>query len=167
MSKIVYIDMDGVLVNLQAEIEFANKIGEKVVQHQARKYGSTKFGVDKHLDSKWPWDIFKNPDPIDGAVEAFNYLCNSSKYDVYILSTAPWNMPASWSHKRRWVSKYLGENAYKRLILSNHKNLCHGDYLIDDRTANGADKFNGELIQFGTDKHPDWESVLKYLKENE
>ena len=145
MSKIVYIDMDGVLVNLEAEIELVFK---------------------KQL-SQWPWDMFKNPDPIDGAVEAFNYLCNSSKYDVYILSTAPWNMPASWSHKRQWVSKHLGKNAYKRLILSNHKNLCHGDYLIDDRTANGADKFNGELIQFGTDNHPDWESVLKYLKENE
>ena len=96
MSKIVYIDMDGVLVNLQAEID------------QAEFYGIN-----------WPWDIFKNLNPIDGAVEAFNYLCNSSKYDVYILSTAPWNMPASWSHKRQWVSKHLGKNAYKRLILSH------------------------------------------------
>lgn len=139
MSKIVYIDMDGVLVNLQAKLE--------------------KNG--------WYQDIFKDLSPMEGAVESFNYLCNYTKYDVYILSTAPWNMPASWSHKRQWVSKHLGKNAYKRLILSNHKNLCHGDYLIDDRTANGADKFNGELIQFGTEKHPDWESVLKYLKENE
>jgi 5'(3')-deoxyribonucleotidase len=139
MSKIVYIDMDGVLVDLQSKLD----------------------------SSGWFKGIFKHLEPIDGAVDAFNYLCNSSKYEVYILSTAPWNMPESWSDKRLWVSKHLGKNAYKKLILSNHKNLCHGDYLIDDRTANGADKFNGELIQFGTDKHPNWESVLKYLKENE
>lgn len=27
-----------------------NKIGEKVVQHQARKYGSTKFGIDRFIN---------------------------------------------------------------------------------------------------------------------
>ena len=39
-----------------------------------------------------------------------------------------------------------------------------GDYLIDDRTKNGAGEFSGELIQFGTNKFPDWNTVLKYLK---
>jgi hypothetical protein len=38
-----------------------------------------------------------------------------------------------------------------------------GDYLIDDRTKNGAGEFKGELIHFGTDKFPDWDSVLEYL----
>ena len=38
-----------------------------------------------------------------------------------------------------------------------------GDYLIDDRLRNGAEKFNGEHIHFGTEKFPDWNSVLKYL----
>ena len=52
---------------------------------------------------------------------------------------------------------------YKQVILSHHKNLNQGDYLIDDRTANGAGKFKGKHIHFGTEKFPDWESVLKYL----
>ena len=56
-----------------------------------------------------------------------------------------------------------GTPAYKRLILSHHKQLNVGDYLIDDRTANGADKFTGEHIHFGQDKFPDWNAVLKYL----
>jgi hypothetical protein len=38
-----------------------------------------------------------------------------------------------------------------------------GDYLVDDRTKNGAGDFTGELIQFGTDKFPDWHSVVNYL----
>lgn len=137
-NKVVYVDMDGVLVDLQSEIDNNN--------------------------GKWYPSIFKNPKPIDGAVEAFSELCMSEEFDVYILSTAPWNMPDSWSHKRLWVSKYLGPLAHKRLILSNHKNLLCGDYLIDDRTANGAGEFNGELIQFGTDKFPDWKTVLKHLQ---
>ena len=36
-------------------------------------------------------------------------------------------------------------------------------HLIDDRTANGVEKFSGEHIHFGTEKYPDWEAVLRYL----
>ena len=39
-----------------------------------------------------------------------------------------------------------------------------GDYLIDDRTKNGAGEFSGELIQFGDDAFPNWEAILNYLK---
>ena len=47
--------------------------------------------------------------------------------------------------------------------MSHNKNLNIGDYLIDDRTANGAGQFKGEHIHFGTEQFPDWDSVLKYL----
>ena len=134
-TKTLYIDMDGVLVDLQ-------------------------YNLDKQ---GWHQNVFKDPPPIDGAVEAFNELCFDEDYDVYILSTAPWNIPNSWTQKRLWVSKYLGAKAHKRLILCNHKNLLRGDILIDDRTANGAGEFQGELIQFGTEKYPDWRTVIKYL----
>lgn len=134
-TKTLYIDMDGVLVDLQ-------------------------YNLDKQ---GWHQNVFKDPPPIDGAVEAFNELCFDEDYDVYILSTAPWNIPNSWTQKRLWVSKYLGAKAHKRLILCNHKNLLRGDILIDDRTANGAGEFQGELIQFGTEKYPDWKTVIKYL----
>ena len=134
-TKTLYIDMDGVLVDLQSNLD---------------KQG-------------WHQNVFKDPPAITGAIEAFTKLCESNKYDVYILSTAPWNIPNSWTQKRLWVSKYLGEIAYKRLILCNHKNLLRGDILIDDRTKNGAGEFDGELIQFGTDKYPNWKIVIKYL----
>jgi len=134
-TKTLYIDMDGVLVDLQ-------------------------YNLDKQ---GWHQNVFKDPPAITGAIEAFTKLCESDKYDVYILSTAPWNIPNSWTQKRLWVQKYLGKIAYKRLILCNHKNLLRGDYLIDDRTANGAGEFKGELIQFGTEKFPNWEQTLKYL----
>ena len=50
-----------------------------------------------------------------------------------------------------------------QLILSHNKNLNIGDYLIDDRTANGAAQFMGEHIHFGSEKFPNWNSVLDYL----
>jgi 5'(3')-deoxyribonucleotidase len=84
-------------------------------------------------------------------------------YDIYILSTAPWHNPSAWSDKVVWVQRYLGDVAYKRLILSHHKDLCEGDYLIDDRTKHGAAEFGGEHIHFRTERFPDWQSVLDYL----
>ena len=106
-------------------------------------------------------NIFSLMEPLEGAIDSFKIL--SQRYDTYILSTAPWKNSSAWSDKVKWVQKYLGESAYKRLILTHHKNLNHGDYLIDDRTKNGAGEFKGELIQFGTDKFPDWKSVCSYL----
>ena len=35
--------------------------------------------------------------------------------------------------------------------------------LIDDREKNGADRFVGELILFGSEKFPNWNSVVNYL----
>lgn len=100
--------------------------------------------------------------PIDGAIEVYKIL--SQNFDTYILSTAPWNNPSAWSDKLLWVQKYLGEHAYKRLIISHHKNLNKGDYLVDDRLKNGAEEFNGELLYFGEDKtYKNWDDVVKYL----
>ena len=106
-------------------------------------------------------NIFSVMDPIEGAIDA--YILLSNKYDTYLLSTAPWENSSAWSDKVDWVKKNLGKAAYKRLILSHNKNLNIGDYLIDDRTANGAGQFKGEHIHFGTEQFPDWDSVLKYL----
>jgi 5'-nucleotidase len=50
------------------------------------------------------------------------------------------------------------------LILSHHKHLNVGDYLIDDRTANGAGKFGGEVDSvYGSEKFPTVKSIENYL----
>ena len=103
--------------------------------------------------------------PLPQAIDSFNEL--ALLFDVYILSTAPWENASAWSDKVLWVQKYLGTNAHKRLILSHNKNLNAGDYLIDDRLKNGVDLFKGEHIHFGTEKFPNWHTVVSYLKEKE
>lgn len=147
-KKILYVDMDNVLVDFSTGI---NRLGAATLE---------KF--EGRLDEV-P-NIFSLMAPKDGAIEAFTTL--SATFDTYILSTAPWENPTAWSDKLLWVKKYLGKIAWKRLILSHHKNLNHGSYLIDDRTKNGADKFPGEHIHFGTDQFPDWNAVLDYLIKN-
>jgi 5'(3')-deoxyribonucleotidase len=105
--------------------------------------------------------IFSLMEPLEGALEAYKTL--STKFDTYILSTAPWENSSAWSDKNKWVKRYLGKSAYKRLILSHNKHLNIGDYLIVDRTANGAGQFTGEHIHFGSPQFPKWQSVLDYL----
>ena len=107
--------------------------------------------------------IFSKMKPVDGAIEAYEEL--TKHFDVYILSTAPWNNPSAWTDKLLWVQKYLGDLSHKRLILSHNKNLNIGDYLIDDRLANGASEFKGEHIHFGKKPFTDWGFVLSYLVE--
>ena len=106
--------------------------------------------------------IFSLMQPLPNAVESFHTL--AELFDTYILSTSPWENPSAWSDKLLWVKQHLGQPAYKRLILSHHKNLNSGHFLIDDRTKNGADRFAGEHIHFGTEQFPDWLSVVGYLK---
>jgi len=109
--------------------------------------------------------IFSLMEPVPGAVEAVKILANY--FDLYILSTAPWRNISAWADKTAWVQKYFGAGEdsifYKRLIISHHKDLNKGDFLIDDRVKNGAGEFEGELIQFRSGRFPDWETVKKYL----
>ncbi len=105
--------------------------------------------------------IFSKMEPMENAVDSYIKLCD--KFDTYILSTSPWENPTALNDKLDWVKKYLGKYAHKRLILSHNKHLNHGNYLIDDREKNGADKFVGELILFGSEKFPDWNAVIEYL----
>ena len=98
--------------------------------------------------------------PLTGALSLFQKL--SIKYDTYILSTAPWENASAWVYKNLWI-KSLGKIAYKRLIFTHHKNLNLGDFLIDDRTANGASLFKGKHIIFGSNEYPNWEAICNYL----
>ena len=106
-------------------------------------------------------DFFKDMKPMTDAINAYKAL--SLKFNTYILTAAPWVNPTAANDKIAWVKKYLPDVAHKRIIISHNKHLCMGDYLIDDSTRNGAGEFSGEHIHFGTDKFPDWKSVLDYL----
>lgn len=108
-------------------------------------------------------DVFLNALPMEHAIDSVGKLLDCGKYEIYIASTAPWATVESLTHKRIWIEKYFGEKLKKRLILTHRKDFLMGDYLIDDRTKNGAGEFKGELIHFGADKFPDWDSVLEYL----
>ena len=154
MTKILYIDMDGVLV------DFKSAYG-RLTTWEKNTYNPANDDPEDANYDEVP-DIYSRMEPMDGAIAAYEKL--SQVFDTYILSTAPWENPTAWSDKLEWVKRHLGKTAHKRLILSHNKHLNIGDYLIDDNDErNGSDKFEGELIHFASDRYPDWDSILKYL----
>ena len=148
MKQRIYIDMDNVIVDFKSGID---KLSDTTIKE-----------YDGHLDDV-P-GIFALMEPMKGAIESIHSL--SKHYDIYILSTAPWKNPSAWSDKVAWVTRHLDDVLHKRLIISHHKNLCKGDYLIDDRPKNGTSEFEGEWIPFGSEIFPDWDSICKYLIPN-
>tara|TARA_A100001234_G_scaffold118719_1_gene104166 strand:+ start:1339 stop:1794 length:456 start_codon:yes stop_codon:yes gene_type:complete len=148
-KKIVYVDMDNTIVDFKSGIK-------RLPKRDFKEYNGRE---DEH-----PY-IFTLMDPIKDSIESVKEL--NKKYDLYVLSTAPWENSNAWKQKRDWLGKYFGESEenpfYKKVILSHNKNLNSGDYLIDDRPHNGAENFKGEWIRFGSEEYPDWKSVTKYL----
>ena len=146
--KIVYIDLDGVIADFDK--------GKS--EHPLGKV-SPYIGRPDKLPG-----IYENLDPIEGAIDSVNKLLNS-QYKIFFLSTAPWDNPDAWTHKRLWIANHFDEKLIrKRLILCHHKNFLKGDFLIDDRKWNGAQDFEGEWIEFGGEEFPDWESVMNKLE---
>jgi 5'-nucleotidase len=145
IKKILYVDMDNVLVDFKSGID---RLSPDVILEYERRLDEVP-------------GIFSLMEPMKGAIDSFKIL--SEEFDTYILSTTPWGNPTAASDKQAWVRLHLEQPAFKRLILSHHKHLNHGDYLIDDRDKNGADKFKGELILFGSESFPNWEVVTEYL----
>ena len=148
-KKRVYVDMDGVLVDFESGIA---QVSEDVKQEYEGQLDEIPglFGLMK---------------PMSGALDAMHEL--QKHFDLFILSTAPWKNPSAWSDKVSWVTKYLDDVFHKRIVITHRKDLCQGDYLIDDRGKNGTSDFTGEWIEFGSEKFPDWNSVLDYLNAKE
>lgn len=143
-EKILYIDMDDVLCNYTSAFQIIKA---------------------KQPDVEFPQSVpgfFENLKPMDNAVNSFLDL--ASRFDVHILSAPSVFNPLCYTEKRIWVEKYLGFEFTHNLILATNKGLLKGDYLIDDYIAGrGQENFEGELLHFGSEQYPDWNSITSYL----
>ena len=154
-KEIVYVDMDGVLVNFPDHVvEIIN--GKEVKLPSPDGYlnqevveDCTSWVLKDTLNNDWTDypGLFSYLEPLeDNLEEVLNRL--EKKFKLYILSTAPWKNYSSSSDKREWIQNHFPNLTNmegkgwleKRLILSHRKDLNRGRYLIDDRPNNGAAK---------------------------
>jgi len=140
-KKILYIDLDDTLCDF---------MGEFKRRHSTQlEYPHSKVG------------FFLNLEPLPDAIESVKKL--SEVYDVRFLTRPSiWNTTC-YTEKAEWIKKHFGFEMLDRLILSCDKSIFKGDYLIDDSGRDGQDKFEGEWIQFGSEKFSNWKIILEYL----
>lgn len=141
IMKRVYVDMDDTIC------------------HYTKKHSSQKSDSMQYPQSQI--GFFINLEPIEDSITSVKELM--SKYDVWILTRPSVKNTHCYTEKAEWIKKYFGEDMVSKLIIAPNKSFLKGDYLIDDRTEHGNSEFEGELIQFGSSKFPDWKSVTFYL----
>lgn len=160
-KEIIFFDMDNVLVDFKSGLD-------KVSPEILAQYEDDGTGKPHYDDIP---GLFSLMEPMPGAIEAVKAIAQSPrKFEMYILSTAPWGNPSSWTDKVKWVKKYLDSDHpngvfYKRMVLTHHKNLCiqENAWLIDDRIAHGSEQFGDHFIHFGSERFPNWDAVLKHF----
>ncbi|QBO37109.1 hypothetical protein EQG49_11910 [Periweissella cryptocerci] len=150
----LFLDMDNVLVDTLSILNTADP---------------TNFNVAK--PDQIP-GIFRSLPPVPDAISAVNQL--AEHFDLYILSTAPWQNPSAWSDKILWLTQYFGaaEDSvfYKKVVMTHDKSLAkaNGGILIDDRPYHGASGWDDAAlgtawVQYGFDAQLTWSSTLVQL----
>ena len=157
-KKICYIDMDGVLANFEKALYGLFPHLKELPPHSEEMNRK----IDELCSTGAPGArMFLDMEPIEFAVESYHILCEH--YNVILLTSAPWLTHESGSDKRTWAEKVLGSKVRKNIIISHHKDLMIGDYLIDDRLKNGAAEFKGIHFHFGQKDLENWPKMITKL----
>jgi 5'-nucleotidase len=157
-KKILYIDMDGVIVDLQSGI---NQWGLDNPTLYKKYYKDSPDTIP---------NLFKDPKPIDKSIVSVLKLIESGKYEIFIATASPNDNDTAASEKILWIKKYFGDLFDRKIFILHRKDLLIGDYLIDDMKRNGDADFKVELLSFGynyetneVNEYPDWDSILEKL----
>ena len=116
--------------------------------------------------------IFRDLPPVPGAIDAVNKL--RDYYELYILSTAPWQNASAWQDKLIWLQHHFGDDEkspfYKRVILAHDKSLSRTPeaILVDDRPYHGASGWDdatmdSQWVQYGYEPKMTWQTGLVEL----
>lgn len=149
-KKIIYVDMDGVLADFDSAVKGLN-------QEDAEAYEDQYDNMP---------GLFSMMEPMPYAIESFKKLYDDPRFDVYIATSSPWTNYSAASDKIQWVRHHIEPvvpEIRKRVIITSHKNLCSGAYIIDDRLRNGVSEFQGHHLHFGTEEIPNWKAVLRFF----
>ena len=146
-KKTVLIDMDGVLC------DFYNAAREEIIRNPKQPFPQGR------------WGFFLKLKPIKDAIESYKLL--DEHFDVCILTRASHMNVNCYTEKAQWIWDQLGLKVLEKAIFSGNKARIYGDYLIDDQDNANQSNFKGEWIKFGSEKFPDWKTVVDYILKKE
>ena len=168
LEDVALFDMDGTLcdyeLGLSRAMEKLRSPGEKrfaghmrdndplYIKHRADLIRSSEEWWSGLPNFKLGWDVL-------GVARALNYR-------VMILTQGPRRNPTSWSGKKKWIDKNLGEEV--DVTITRDKSLVYGKVLVDDYPGyvNGWLKWrkNGLVIMPANDSNKGYEhkQVIRY-----
>ena len=146
-STIIYVDMDDTLCDFRAAYTKHRQDYPEI------PYPQSTPGFFQHLQ------------PLKHAIESFQWLREQPHFDVFILTAPSVKNPLCYIEKRLWVEDHLGFDVVNRLIISAHKGLNKGHFLIDDNVeGKGQEFFEGTVIKYGSNIFPDWLSIRRFFE---
>ena len=95
------------------------------------------------------------------AMKAYRFLLEN--YTIYIVATAPTNMPEYVTGVTEWAKDVVNVPAWNHIVFTNRKDLLYGDYFIDPSDDFGAADFVGTRIKFGDDTFKTWEEIIEFF----
>lgn len=140
MNQTVFVDLDGVIVDLLPEWlrKYWSVTGDHVEVSAVTTYDFSNLGEVKSraLMSVLSSDLidFARLDPCRGAINGLRRLQRT--HEVFLLSDPPTKRAAT--DKLRWVGNHLGPAWVKRTVLTGYKFLLAGPgrILVDDAPHN-------------------------------
>ena len=127
-------------------------------------YKAAKKALTDNPNQRYPqsqWGFFLKLEEIPDSIESVKKL--SEIYDVWILTRPSFRNVNCFTEKAQWILDHLGYEYLERTIFSGDKSRIIGDFLIDDQNNANQDRFKGRWIHFGSEKFPNWKSVLNHL----
>jgi len=101
--------------------------------------------------------------PENSAVKAFRTL--SQQYDAYVVASPAYNHPPMWQDPVRWSERWLGVEAWDRVIQTGWPQFLLGDYYIARDPGQWRLKdFMGTVLELGGDTFRTWEDILAFFQ---
>lgn len=141
MKKIILLDMDSIIADLQGRIfelyneRYGGVDGEPLDYKHVTTWdyfekGEVGSRIVKMFDEP---GFFRSLKPIPGAIEAATQLNETHK--IYIVSSVG-RRHAPIAEKVEWLQEHFPFISHRKYVFTSAKELVRGDYLIDDAPHN-------------------------------
>ena len=139
----VLVDMDGVLADFNAGFleKFKkvnptkpfiplNELKTFYIEEQYKAVFGMGIEVRSIIESE---GFFRDLPPIDGAIEAIQYLAQQEHVQLFICTSPLRKYQNCVLEKYEWILKHLGVEFTEKIILTRDKTLINAHFLIDDK----------------------------------